>query len=335
MIVKEQFIPWRLLADSALLRHLSADYQKRTIIEEDFGRRHAGWLGEKKLGYHLAALPQKDIRIFYDLRLFHENQVFQVDAMLITRFFILILEAKSLKGTIYFESTFNQMIRFVDDQQEGFSNPVVQVMRHKDLLKQWFAKQPFPQIPIECIVAISNASTIIKASPNYPQIGEIVFHAEQIESKIRQLQAKYEEEIISAPLSRQIESALLLEHEDPKVYILKTYSIRESDLLRGVMCSKCFSFEMERSYGTWLCRQCGHEDQDAAAQMILDYFLLKGKTMTNAQCQDFLKINDRYLVLRILKKMRLEICGTGHGKGLYYEAPSQKFYNLHYHLWKK
>jgi hypothetical protein len=86
LIVKKQFIPLRLLATSALLRHLSTNHPKFSFIENDFQKRYSGWRGEQKLAYYLKTIPQKDLHLLYNLRLCLNASTFEIDVMVVTPF---------------------------------------------------------------------------------------------------------------------------------------------------------------------------------------------------------------------------------------------------------
>lgn len=64
--------------------------------------------------------------------------------------------------------------------------------------------------------------------------------------------------------------------------------------------------------------------------MILDYFLLIGSKITNKQCRQWLDVEDRRLVRRLLKNMGLSLAGCGTGSGLYYERPSHEYFDKFY-----
>lgn len=73
MIIKERKVPLSIQTREALLRRLPPNHPKRPEIKEDLKIAQAGYNGELNLDYHLAFLPEKDYRIFHDLRLFHQS----------------------------------------------------------------------------------------------------------------------------------------------------------------------------------------------------------------------------------------------------------------------
>ena len=60
----------------------------------------AGYYGEKSLDYHLSSLNQEKFDIYPGLRLSIRSQYFQIDSLVITTRFLLIIEIKNLKGEL-------------------------------------------------------------------------------------------------------------------------------------------------------------------------------------------------------------------------------------------
>ncbi|RYM05505.1 NERD domain-containing protein [Sporolactobacillus sp. THM7-7] len=333
LIVKSQWIPLQLLADQALLVHLPGRHANRAAIEDDLARRRAGWRGEQALSYYLSFLRPERYRIFYDLRLTIQAHAFQIDALLLSPSLAAIIEVKNFTGTVYFESLFDQMIRVAGDRQETFPNPIVQVKRQRDMLNKWLSAHRLPELPIECLVTIANVSTMIKSASN--SAGEWVCHAEHLESRLKKYEQRNHKRILGLSALQQLETALLENHTDPQPDVLKKFAVSSTDLIRGVRCPNCGTFEVERAYGTWVCKSCSKKSKDAHVPMILDYFLLKGSTMTNKQCREFLKISDHQLVTRLLRKTPIKIGGSGRGIGQYYMAPPHEYFDQQYQRFRQ
>lgn len=337
LIAKKQLIPLRLLADQALLDHLPEGHLKRPTVEDDLAKLQAGWRGEQNFSYYLDMRNEDNVRIFYDLRLTLEQYVFQIDALFLTNTFASIMEVKNYSGTLQFDPGGERMIRLNGDRREGFSNPVTQVKRHGEMLSKWLAARNLPHPPLESLVIIAYASTMVACPGNIREISEKIIHAELVTSRIDTLTKKYSHDRQDSQMMTQVEQALLQEHTDPPIDVLKKFGIHSDELQRGVRCPHCHSFLMNHSYAAWICNRCGHSSKTAHEQTILNYFLLFGPTMTNKQCREFLKIEDRQLVRRLLKNMKFQPRGQGTGSGLYYECPSHEWLDQYYqiHLMKK
>ena len=127
MIVKKRTVPIRVLQDKALLDRLSKNHKKYPTILENFKTFNTGYLGERNIDYYLEILPEKDYLIFHGLRLEYKSQHFQIDTLILTSNFALILEVKTIKGTLFFDTKFKQMIQILDGKKKGYPYPITQV----------------------------------------------------------------------------------------------------------------------------------------------------------------------------------------------------------------
>lgn len=321
MISKKLLIPMRLLADQALLEHLPSGHPSRALIEDDLDKRNSGWIGEQNLAYYLDLFSDSTSRIFYGLHL----DDCQIDVLILTPAFISLIEVKNYSGILIFTSESGQVIRRMGDRRDGFPNPLLQVGRHRELLRRWLTACGLPAIPIEADVVISNPSTIIENPTRSRRVQNHVFHAERAPLKIQAMLEKHSGRRYTTFL-QQIETQLMRAHSDSFANVLNTFNIPPSDLLRGVRCTRCRNYDMRRIYANWHCPHCGHKSKTAHESMILHYFLLMGQTMTNKQCREFLNLgaDQRLIVNYLIKKMNLTLSGNGTGKGLYYLSPSHE-----------
>ncbi|MCO7175843.1 nuclease-related domain-containing protein [Sporolactobacillus kofuensis] len=325
MISKKLYLSWQVLADQVLLEHLANDHPARAQIEHDLANYQAGFRGEQNLAYFLDTFHQDD-RIFYSLQL----EDCQMDTLLLTPTFIALLEVKNFAGAVRFDPDGKQFMRRSADQYIGSSNPLLQVRRHRALLRKWLADHGLPQLPIEADVVIAFPTTIIENQGKLRHVQEHVFHAEQAPAKLEKYAEKYKHTRSYPEFIPQIERMLLKEHIDKPISLLEKFNIHPSELRRGVRCDQCRSFDMQRISANWFCPQCGHKSKTAHIPMILHYFLLFGNTMTNKQCREFLKFDKTKTVTDLLNKMKLQRGGSGTGKGLYYLSPPHETFDRYF-----
>jgi hypothetical protein len=329
MFGRELLIPLPLPAAEALLTRLPGRTANQAPIERDLAKVRTGWHGEQNVAFFLDGLSDPSLHIFYDLRETVFGQTFQMDVLLLTETFALIMEVKNYSGSLQFEPGNRQMLRIVGDRHEGFPNPLLQVGRQRELLAAWLRARDLPELPIESLVVIAYSTTIIDNPGGSREVSDKVIHAEQIREKLNQLQKKYARYPRCAGIER-IGRRLLAEHRPPPLHLLEKYAVDPAALRRGVRCPHCRRFVMERIYAAWQCPHCGCRSRTAHIPMILDYFLLCGPTITNRQCREWLRIKDRYLAKHILQKMDLKRGGTGTGAGIYYQAPSHRWIDHYY-----
>lgn len=311
MIDKDLTVPIKLQADYALDERLAEDYPKKGAILEDIAKREAGYNGEKNLCYHLNFLPKEDFRILFDLQLKINDKEFQIDVLLISLYFALIIEVKNFAGTLVFDSKFNQFIRTINNKEEGYPNPLTQAKKHQLLLDSWLKKNKFP-LPVDYLVAISYPSTILRSTEAKKiPIHDKVLHAENIPLKIHELQKRYKEPILTPRSLKKLSETIIRSHTLVRPEILQTFSIPPEDIQKGVCCPQCKGFAMLRKYRRWHCPHCSFISKDAHVQALKDFYLLISPTITNLQCREFLHLSDRKTAQFLLTSLNLSYSYIG------------------------
>lgn len=240
---------------------------------------------------------------------------FQIDLLIVTKYLAIILEVKNLKGTLYFEPHFNQMIQTYQGKEKGYQNPIDQVKWQKLQLKQWFIEQHFNDIHIESQVVIAFPSTIIKTDHeirNY--IKEKVCHAYQLPHHLHEIEQRYSKDEIPLKTQKKLGRLLLKSHTPHFSNINERFSISTNDVIRGVQCPACLAYSMIKIRGKWQCPHCSFQSKDAFQQGILDYFLLIDSKITNQECRDFLRIQSKHVTTALLQEMKLPFSGTTRGR---------------------
>ncbi|WHY71334.1 nuclease-related domain-containing protein [Fictibacillus enclensis] len=100
------------------MRRLPHDHPKQKDIESSFAKHMAGFRGEESLDYSLSFLADKKCAILHDLLLSDGVYHFQLDTVIVTPHFLLVLEVKNITGTLVFDMDFNQLIRINEHAQE-------------------------------------------------------------------------------------------------------------------------------------------------------------------------------------------------------------------------
>ena len=108
MIVQERPIPIRIQKNEVLLRRLPKNHITRAAIESELARRWSGHRGEQAVDFPLSKLPESDYLIFHGMRLTNGQFYFQIDTLILTAYFALVLEVKNYVGTLYFDPVLNQ-----------------------------------------------------------------------------------------------------------------------------------------------------------------------------------------------------------------------------------
>lgn len=310
MIEKENEVPIIIRKLEALLRRLPIDHPTRSKVESEYAKCCAGFRGEESLVYHLKLLDMHEYHIFHKVRLpYSKEDYFQMDILILTLRFFLIIEVKNITGTLYFDQHFHQLIRKVLDKEEVFPDPISQVKRQVIQLKAWLKNNRFSEVPVEGFIVISNPSTFIKTtdSSNNPQN---VFHAAALPAKIDQMSKKFFNKLINQKELLKISKFILKQNSDMNPDVLNRFQLFNQDIITGVFCKKCMSNMMSRSKKGWICLECKHIDRYAHIYALLDYLLLISPVISNQQTRWFWGISSESSTRKLLVSLELSKSGT-------------------------
>jgi hypothetical protein len=313
MKVNDRKIPRIILKLDALQERLHPQHVKLSLITEEFNKRWAGHKGEMSLDYVLSLLDPHEYAVFHGVRLKIDDTFFQIDTLLISQKFILILEVKNLAGTIYFDQVFNQLIQIKDGKENGLPDPLIQIKRQESQLFKWIKQNNLPSIPIYSLVVISNDKTLIKTSSDNKFISAKVIHKYLLPSKVTQITNSINKESYTDKELKKLIKTLKKKHEEANPPILQRYNISAGEILIGVTCERCRFRPLVRMHGSWYCSKCKNSDQNGHVRALKDYELLIGPVITNKEIKRFLNVGSRHVVLRLLKSLNLPTTGTKKG----------------------
>lgn len=238
-----------------------------------------------------------------------------MDYVILTSNFALIIECKNFYGELHFDTSFNQLIRTVNDQSEAFIDPISQVKRKHHQLLHFFKKNNLPFLPIEHLVVISNSSTIIKGNSS---IKNSVIHSHHLFERWKSLSSHYKQPLVDKKKLRKMGKLLLKNHQSEDIDILKKYRLSPSNIITGVQCISCGKFAMIRQQRKWICPYCKAAGASGHIQALNDYFLLVKSTVTNKEFREFVHIPSNDAANKLLKRMNLSHSGNTKGR-IYYE----------------
>ncbi|XJZ26960.1 NERD domain-containing protein [Bacillota bacterium Lsc_1132] len=323
MIVKEREYPFRAILDEILLRRLPLIHPKRPIIAEDLRKYQSGYRGEKSLDYYLKFLPDDEYYIFQSLRLTYKNIIFQMDFLLLSAHFALIIEAKNYKGTLRFDSHFDQLIQTYQETEKAYENPVSQAKRQQSLLTKWLKDKTSLTLPIDFLVVMTNPNAILKTDPGNYEVLKKICKPHKLTDKIASTKKQHTQTPIDQKTLKKLSKLLIKHHTPPQFNILDVYKISKDEILPGVICPKCGALPMEYKPRSWHCPVCKTTSQDAHLNALHDYFLLIDHSITNAELRNFLHLPSRNAAQKILTKLNLTSTGQTKGK-IYYFKPGDQ-----------
>ncbi|WP_163971138.1 NERD domain-containing protein [Oceanobacillus halotolerans] len=312
MIIKSHDFPCQLLQTEALDRRLPSYHPQKDNVSSKAKILRAGFHGEQSLDFPLSFLPKDKYLIFHNLRIPDSSGFFQLDALILSPYFILIIEVKNIYGNVIFDNM-GQMIRQTGETEERFDNPIDQVNLQHFRLSRWLTEQHYPPIPIEGIVVYTNPTTILKNLTDNPHIIEKVMHKEKMLSKIHELSNKYPSKRFSEDQLREISAQLLSQHTPVKTDIMEKYQVKSEQLIKGIVCPCCKAISIPYHRGKWYCDQCGAVSRTAYLNGLADYALLINPFITNRQARSFLQITSISTMRKLLQKAKLKQFGTTSG----------------------
>lgn len=293
-----------------LAKRILPDDMEASAIQQEFQRLEAGFAGEMKLKQTLTDYYFKtDHHIFYNFECMNENGFsHQMDAILVTPFFIVIFEVKLLSGVLFYKPAQHEFYRIHNEKCENFRNPLDQVYRHQLFLKQCLRKWQIT-IPVYFAVVIANQQAILDESlENFP-----IFHISGVPNFIENLYRTTTKS--NANMSKIAAKMNQLYHVLPP-----RRSISLDRLKKGVLCRQCdYKNVMDYHYGTFTCNVCRAKSRDVLFETLDHYRILIGEKISNKQFREFFGIHSLQAASKLLVRLGLERHGTK--KGTYYIIP--------------
>ena len=312
MILKPLEVPELLLKTEALNYRLIPIHPLKLKISAKARNLRAGYNGELSLEFPLSFLPYDKFLIFHALRIHDANGIFQIDILLLSANFILIIEVKNIWDHVIFDDM-GQAVRVENDKTKAFTNPIDQVnLQHLRFLR-WLRQFNFPSIPIEKIVVYSNPNTVLKNHTNDKVITEVVMHKEKILQKIDELTRMYHTPCFSEEHLMNLAFQLLTAHVSEEVDILNKYNVSSDELIKGVFCQECNIAPMRWIRGKWNCSSCKTSSKTSHQWALVDYGLLKSAYINNRSARDFLQVDSEKVARNLLQKENFERLGTTSG----------------------
>lgn len=311
----------------ALNRRLLDNHHRKSDIVNQLIKEKAGIRGENSLDFPLQFLPQDNYTLIHQPRVKDDHKHFQMDTILISSRYLLIMEVKNWFGTLLFDDE-RQVVRVRENGlEEGMPSPITQVKLQKHRLEKWLSNKKLNDIPIIHAVVISFPTTIIK--PMYPnmEIPQCVVHSNQLPLFIKQLNQKYPR-VLSSDLIEKVSDEIISNHIPYQVNVLEKFKINREELLKGVLCPNCHGITLDYWYGKWNCINCKYQSSNEHHLAFNDYRLLIGETITNSEAREFLCLESCNVAKYLLKKLGYKI--SGHNKGRCYHLENLPIYPRNY-----
>ena len=315
MFVKPLSTPYDTNQLISLNRRVIPTHYMFNKINKDYNLAMAGLYGEKEVYFYLKHLPSGHYFILHNIRLRDSTGYFQMDYIIITVKFILILEVKNYTGKVYFNQ-FDQLELIKNSEKEVYQNPINQVERHQLLLQNWLLDHLFLDIPVYSYVVFSSPTTLIQSDSSDSQIHKKIISGSNLVPTILQLEKEEKNHYLTISDIRSLSSLLIESHSPYKIDIQKKYRIQYQDLIKGIHCPYCSAIPLEKNNRIWLCRNCDYVGPNNYIQSLNDYYYLISDQITNKEARDFLQIHSSSTMRYLLHKAGYK--NTGDNKGRKY-----------------
>ncbi|MBK3495604.1 NERD domain-containing protein [Viridibacillus sp. YIM B01967] len=300
---------------------LSPSSPKIGEIEKYLDNIQAGYNGECrvdqliqethfKIPFHI--LPNVELQA-------SQNRFTQIDSLIITTSYICILEIKHLKGTLTFQENPYQLVQVTNGKIVKYVCPQQQILRTEDSLKFWLQKQLEIDIPIHKAIVLPNKQTYIESPPTKVKLlgpKEVALYLQELNN----LPAKITKHQFDNVISKIKQS-----NKPYKSFPLAIkYDIPTNHLKMGIICP-CGGSGRRISQRSWQCTYCKNNIENAITQAMQDWFWLFKNSITNEECRNYLQINNKSSITRILKSMNLTPIGHTSSRTYYYHYQKPLF----------
>lgn len=276
----------------------------------------AGFDGEKKIDRLLETIPFPSLHTiipnFQTQSTF--GTYFQMDTLIVTNRYILLLEIKNIRGHIEFQENPAQIIRTYDGVEEKLDCPIHQIIRNTNALSNIVCKIT-TNLPVHAAVVFCNSSAHVSS---YPKNAKILYK-NQIDFYIENLN-KSPEKVDRITFQKIVKRLNSLNNNYKQISLATRYSIDSMSLRQGIFCEICESNMYSlRNSSIFSCDSCNKTDKEIFTNSIIGLFGILGPELKRSQIQTHLSVRTRFGIIRALTK--LNCTKSGSGKSTYYSLP--------------
>ena len=313
-------IPEGLFALRRLHRRISVNTPHFTDIKQDLYNSNAGHGGEAYIDSVLSTIhfPIPHI-ILPNIRLYEEDiPSTQIDILILTTAYALIIEVKNWSGTISFQQV-GQVLQTKDGIVKSMDCPTVQADYYVGNLQDWFAKHD-TNLPVHRIVSFPFASTLLIGAENRG-----IYFAKELPIVLRRLNKLPQQLTV---FQFQTISKILQNANRPFKHgaVCQKYGIHPDDLLKGIFCPKCDCRLLKKSNRVYVCSTCLHIPDNPLYDTMIDWFTLVGNQITNQQLRLFSGVDKSCTVGYFMKKSTFP--HSGQNKGTIYHVSVEEMHRF-------
>lgn len=286
---------------TSLIKRLPPSHEKIEKILEELSIQEAGEFGERHILNILKEhqLPESTY-IFHNVNLHCVTKI-QIDCLLISPSWCLVLEIKNLNGELTFHPDPPQLICEKEGEKIAYRSPESQLNQYIFGLREFFNLHQIP-LPIYGVILFPFTNSIILKPPTkFPLVigRAIINHIWSLPKK----------KIVNPEKVARILMEQMTDEGWSYFPLTKHFHLHPKELKHGVECPKCGHIPMKRVLRTWVCEVCGHHDMRAHVQALKDYYMLIDRNISPKEAHHYLQLRNRYEATRILKANSLRSTG--------------------------
>lgn len=303
MILKHRKEPPDIFQLQSLLKRIPFIHSHSPHWTEQLRRITAGFHGEQRIDslWHEIELPFPHFFI-HDLFIQKPNSSHQLDTILVTSRFILILEIKSISGLLNFDPQTRQFSRTNKDGSiDGMRNPDDQLRRHEKWVERFLADQPF-ELPVIGAIVFTYPSSVIQSKAGK----RIMIQSSGLPYLMEQLLSNHPHNLLSDS-ETFILSQNLLELHAAKALVLPTLP---DSFLTGVLCPNCEAQRLAYIQKSWRCAICSFKNAQSHLIALAEYRHLVSPTISNREFRHFTHIASITTASKLLKSSKMPYKGS-------------------------
>ncbi|WP_033543274.1 nuclease-related domain-containing protein [Planococcus sp. CAU13] len=303
MILKQRSAPPEIFQLESLIRRTPIVHPLSTHWTEKLRRISAGFHGEQHVDSLWHEIPIECPHYFlHDLFVQREKSSHQMDTVLVTNRYVLLMEIKSIAGQLDFDPQLRQFSRTNKDGTiDGMRNPDDQILRHEKWVRRFLADKKI-SLPVIGIIVFTYPSSIVNNRPK----NRIIIQASGLPFLMDQFAIKYPNDVLNTRQTRRLADHFLQLHTERPLRKLDV----PMDLRRGVLCGRDCGGKMEYYWRKWTCEKCFRVDRLAHFETLLQYRVLVSQTISNKEFREFTGIESTTTASKLLKMANMPFEGS-------------------------
>lgn len=195
----------------------------------------------------------------------------QIDFIIFTKSYILLLEVKNIKGTIRFQQYPSQIVRTLDGVTQAMDCPFTQMTRNVLQFRKLLGNQP---LPVYSAIVWANRSAVIEQL-SFEAPHPLLF-LKQLPDFISKLPT---EEMKGVSLQRLVKRIQSKATPFFQTNLCERFEVLPQELIKGYICLSCHQ-KLKLHVKTWSCSYCETLEKNHLKMNILQLFDLHRDILT-------------------------------------------------------